>query len=154
MRLSFGYCVTFKLIRTAAFEHLQDGLQCTFVCWSGGVHKRHQLEVRFKVTELLKQSDGRLQALTIFIWNASHCLNHALSTAVTAELTGSEATGCVLKACLSFSPTSQTSPIPRRDLHTTIKLSICQSNGEGGTQGCPLNGSLSGYCILLYINIK
>lgn len=57
-------------------------------------------------------------------------LKRTLSKAVTAELTGSKAAGYVLKACLSFSTASQTLPIPMWDLHTTIKLSICQSNGE------------------------
>lgn len=75
-------------------------------------------------------------------------LNRRLSIAITAELTESKANCSRLKACLSFLASFQTSHSPMWDLHTTIKPSICQSNGEKGMLCCLLNSSFSGYCIL------
>lgn len=164
MRLIFGYCVTYKLIIIAVFEppssgfthHRQLSLRCTFVCWSGCFLKQYKFEVRFKVTELLKQSKGRLEARNNFLLERQSvlCLNHTLSMAVTAELTGSKATGSILKACLSFSTASQTSPIPMRDLHTTIKLSICQSNGGKRNAALPSQRQPFRLLYSLHINIK
>lgn len=71
MRLIFSSCVTFKLVMLVLFEppssadthRCQPSLWCTFVCWSGCFLKQHKLEVKFTVTELLKQSEGTYKHL-------------------------------------------------------------------------------------------
>lgn len=130
--------MTFKNITPVLLEPPSLALFALCICPGRCFVQQHDLEVKSVESEALKQSRVANKHLKVSFWNGSQHYSSSSACQWTWRQIwqNQKLTPPSFKACLSLSASSQTSPIPTWDLHATIKLSICRTNRERGTQRC------------------